>query len=308
MCNATAPDRRCLPAARTEGGHAAPAVCPLASSRGSPRPRALPRSPWRRPHATMFSHADPPRPGMSRCATVAHGGGSLAGASGPRVRPAKITVTGDALRFTSRCVHPTGNQIAVPAPTSRVSPPASSTPLPAWMKNSSSRSSCVCRGISPPGWTVATPNEKRTGLGTFLPSGRSVRAPMIARTFEMPSGYVRSTVSSNRATTALGMGLAHLAGQVLKIPLDLCQRHDIGVLRVQVEQRHMVRDLESVEHALLHHAHAEPIRRGIDDCRPNAPARGTPGHEQGVDAALDEVREERRPEKRAGARLGQDQV
>src|SRR5215831_8323152 len=92
------------------------------------------------------------------------------------------------------------------------------------------------------------------------------------------------TPSFLRQPTASGMETLEVAPRVRRVD-------HVGILRVHVEQRGVVRTLRAVAHALARHDDAVTARAGVDHAGPHAAGGSAAGHDQRV--ALERCQETR---------------
>src|SRR5262249_30239819 len=115
----------------------------------------------------------------------------------------------------------------------------------------------------------------------------------------LPSIHVSSPTLTERG------GRLGLCPQVLR---HLLEGHDDAVLRVHVQEAHLVADLEAIEAALLDDAYIEAVAGCVHHSGPHTAAGRGPRHQYCVNVHLVEVPDEGSPEKATGPTLRNDEV
>src|SRR4051794_36364295 len=111
----------------------------------------------------------------------------------------------------------------------------------------------------------------------MCPDSASERA--VSRPMPVAAPVMRTT-----SLTAAASG-GHALAEVVE---GLAQRHHVGVLLLEVEQRLVVRRRRAVADRLANHDRAEPELNGVNGARTNAPARGAPREDQRIHPGADQ--------------------
>src|SRR6266511_4619743 len=114
----------------------------------------------------------------------------------------------------------------------------------------------------------------------------------------------KSNKSPSRYLNTTGGGLG-LWPQVLR---HLLEGQDEAVLRVHVQEAHLVADLEAIEAALLDDAYIEAVACRVHHGGPHTAAGRGPRHQHGVNVHLVEVPNEGGPEEATGPTLRDNEI
>ena len=102
--------------------------------------------------------------------------------------------------------------------------------------------------------------------------------------------------------------LAFFTAEAVEMRDDLVDVHHVGILVMQVEQIDLVREQAAVEAAFLHQHDVEAVRIGVDRRGAHAARGALAADDDGLDAELGQMRQQRRAVEAAGALLGDDDV